>query len=188
MVHIVAINGAGTSGKDLFIDQFEAVCQERDPSIKIGRFSSVDLIYGYARQLGWDGVKDDKGRRLLSDLKSALARYNDLPYQYMEGKIKDFCSDCPGEGVIFLHIREPQEIKRLAEEYGHDVTSLLITRRGVNPGDFTNDSDRGVMRYPYNCITSNDGTVRDLKSSARMFYDILEVRRKMPNARIKAEF
>ena len=36
------------------------------------KISSVDKVKEIARIAGWNGEKDDKGRKLLADLKAAL--------------------------------------------------------------------------------------------------------------------
>ena len=63
MKEIVVINGSGGVGKDTFV-QF---CNEYTPIMNI---SSVDKVKEAAKVLaGWNGEKDEKSRKFLSDLK-----------------------------------------------------------------------------------------------------------------------
>ena len=63
MKEIVVINGSVGVGKDTFV-QF---CAEYAPIMNI---SSVDKVKEAAKVLaGWNGEKDEKSRKFLSDLK-----------------------------------------------------------------------------------------------------------------------
>ena len=168
MITVIVINGAGTSGKDTFIDLFTEVVNEDSigtPS-PVCRFSSVDEVKSFATIMGWDGVKDDKGRRFLSDIKDALTRYSDAPYRYMEQKVQEFSSETEN-GFIFFHVREPSEIEKMVQ--GLHATTLLIQRDEVQPSSFDNHADKNVHSYPYDYCVRNNGTLAELKEEARSF-------------------
>ena len=174
MITVVVINGAGTSGKDTFIDKFSEVCYEAGREFLPYRFSSVDTIKTSAKLIGWDGVKDDKGRRLLSDLKDAMTRYNDAPFKYMENKVHVYerlCKENNTHGFLFFHIREPQEIQKMVEKF--NAVSLLVVRDSVFLDNFTNHADKNVYDYDYDYQVFNNGTLDDLKNSAREFFKYL---------------
>ena len=63
---IIVINGRGGVGKDEFIKW----CREANNDIY--SVSSVDYVKEIARLIGWNGEKDVKGRKFLSDLKDAF--------------------------------------------------------------------------------------------------------------------
>lgn len=177
MVTVVVINGAGTSGKDTFIDKFYEVCEEAGGKYVPLRFSSVDIVKTSAKLIGWDGEKDNKGRRFLSDLKDAMTRYNDAPFKYMENKVKfysDFSKDTHSHYVLFFHVREPQEIQRMVESF--NAVSLLVVRDNVLIDSFTNHADKNVYRYDYDYIVHNNGTFDDLKTYAKSFFYLLNKR------------
>jgi len=172
MITVVVINGTATAGKDTFIDLFTEVCNEKG-SYPVQRFSSVDEVKRLAVVLGWDGVKDDKGRRFLSDLKDALTLYNDLPFNYMKSKIEKFnrlCDNRNEHGFIFFHVREPKEVSRMAEEF--KAVTLLIEREGLQES-FSNHADKNVRDFPYDYVVRNNGTLSDLKENALKFFDYL---------------
>ncbi len=67
---LIIINGVARSGKDTFIDIFKSL---NPNTINI---SSIDKVKELAREMGWDGTKDDKSRKFLSDLKDLWTDYN----------------------------------------------------------------------------------------------------------------
>ena len=150
-IKCVVINGAGGAGKDLFIEYCEAVL--RHLSVACGNHSSVDPVKKAALLLGWDGVKDNKGRQFLSDLKALGTSAYDGPAQYMMGVIKEaeelYCTDV----VLFFHIREPREIERFMEAVSGSI-SVLVHRDGIER--FGNTSDRDVKEFPYTYHIDNN--------------------------------
>ena len=166
MVRVIVINGQGTSGKDTFIDLFTEVS-----GIPVFRFSSVDEVKAHAIALGWDGKKDAKGRRFLSDLKDAMTRYNDAPFVYMFNQIKKVCGSYE-DAFIFFHIREPKEIERMVKSF--NATTILIERTVSAQISFTNHADNGVYDYTYDYFVKNNGTIPELKKSAEtIFHDLI---------------
>lgn len=73
MPKVIVINGMGGVGKSTFV----SLCHEIDPMVI--ETSTVDFVKEIALQAGWDGIKDEAGRRFLSDLKDAMERYKDIP-------------------------------------------------------------------------------------------------------------
>ena len=95
----------------------------------IAQISSVDIIKEVARRLGWNGEKDDKSRKFLSDLKDLSTQYSDAPLEYLTkefNRVKDH-----DNVMLFMHIREPGEIQRAKERFG--ALTLLIKRPGYEP-------------------------------------------------------
>ena len=84
MKEIVVINGSGGAGKDTFV-QF---CGEYTSIMNI---SSVDKVKEAAKVLaGWNGEKDEKSRKFLSDLKELGIEYNDAPFKYISNMAEEF--------------------------------------------------------------------------------------------------
>lgn len=171
MIKVIVINGAGTSGKDTFIDLFTEVCSEQG-DYEVFRYSSVDRVKHFALMMGWDGNKDDKGRRFLSDIKDAMTRYDDDPFEYMQMRVKDIQNNSKsGNAFIFFHVREPIEIEKMVERLG--ATTLLIERPSVDKDSFTNHADKDVRDFSYDYIVYNKGTLTDFADSAKVFYNLL---------------
>ena len=159
---LFAINGSGGTGKDSFCN-FVRDCSGHDTFI----ISSVDDIKEKAKTMGWDGVsKTEKDRKFLSDLKDLCTWYNDAPFNYVKGQIDYFYKSVLKE-IMFIHVREPQEIQKLKDAFP-ELKTILVTNKNV-PNITTNSGDAGVFDYHYDYYIKNDGTLEDLKESALNF-------------------
>ena len=162
---IVIINGSGGVGKDTFVELYSKYTN-------VLNISSVDLVKKSARQLGWDGGKSEKDRRFLSDLKVLATNYNDHSFNYISDTILLFktpsMSDTIVEhNILFIHLREPGEIARVKERFP-DVITLLITSNRVLSIS-SNMADANVDNYQYDFTISNDGSIEDLETKAKIF-------------------
>ena len=85
MVKVVVINGMPGCGKTTFEEMCSDICDpfaveptSHVPGFSEGRVlgidicSTVDFVKVVARQCGWDGTKNLKNRKFLSDLKDLL--------------------------------------------------------------------------------------------------------------------
>lgn len=152
---VFVINGGGTTGKDTFCKY--AMMYLNRHHLLTANISSIDEVKGYGRLLGWDGVKDEKGRKFLSDLKEISTRY-DGPMKYMSTYI-----DNGGADVVFVHIREPDEIQKFVTRYP-DASTILVKRDSVEK--FSNSSDSNVDEYLYDHYVYNNGSEEDLKKTS----------------------
>ncbi len=153
---IIVINGTGGSGKDTFVSYCEKYCN-------IYNFSSIDKIKEIATIMGWDGGKTEKDRKFLADLKELATNYNDLPFNCIKEGINEFYDS--NSDIMFIHIREPKEIKRVVDEY--NALSLLIKRKNYELIK-SNTSDANVENYDYDYIIENE-TLNKLDESAKKF-------------------
>lgn len=162
--HIFIINGSGGVGKDTFV---ELVSLELNDRLKrfhtVINFSSVDKVKEIAKEIGWNGRKSEKDRKFLSDLKVLSSNYCDMPFQSMKNKVSEFIKNDENK-FLFLHIREPEEIKRAVKEF--DAKTVLIVRNNVKHIT-SNMSDNNVFNYNYDYIIQNNGTIADLKRKAK---------------------
>lgn len=155
MPKVIVINGMGGVGKSTFI----SLCHEIDP--RVIETSTVDFVKEIALKAGWDGVKDQKGRRLLSDIKDALERYDDVPNK----KIDEFIQSHP-DNTIFVNAREPHNIAYYQKKYG--ARAVIVTNYNVKQIN-GNHADENVNDYDYDVIINNSGTLEDLKETAKWF-------------------
>ena len=161
------INGRPRSGKDTFVN----FCLE-----ELGAFgkliSTVDFVKKIATECGWDGTKDLKNRKFLSDLKDLLTNWGDVPYKKTLQEIDMFkfdldCWNVSDKGVVFIMCREPKEIERFEREL--NAKSLLIRRASVEFEQQSNHADSEVLNHKYDYIIENNGTVDELKEKAKEF-------------------
>lgn len=161
------INGRPRSGKDTFVN----FCLE-----ELGAFgkliSTVDFVKKIATECGWDGTKDLKNRKFLSDLKDLLTNWGDVPYKKTLQEIDMFKFDLDywdvsDKGIVFIMCREPKEIDRFEREL--NAKSVLIQRTSVEFEQQSNHADSEVLNHKYDYIIENNGTVDELKEKAKEF-------------------
>lgn len=155
----IIINGIAKSGKDTFIDY----CAKYIPIINI---SSIDQLNSFAKEIGWNGKKTDEYRKFISELKKLVVQFNDAPTKYILEQIELYKED---EGLIFIHIREPEEINKIKQLVPCFV--VLIERDVSIP---KNDSDQGVLEFQeYDFTIKNNSDLNALERSAKCFLDAL---------------
>lgn len=176
---IIVINGLAQSGKDTFVKACRNWANEREinepkKNINVYNISSVDFVKDIAKKAGWDGVKDERGRKLLSDLKDCLTEYDDIPFKQMLKLINFYLSGAEGfkkstkNMVFFLHSREPEEISRWAKDY--NALTLFIQRPGYKT-NYSNHADRLVDCYNYDYTYWNVNSLEGLEKDAISFIE-----------------
>lgn len=161
---IFIINGSGGSGKDTFVKYIKHFMYKQFKE-NVWTYDSVWRIKRFAREIGWDGRKTEKDRKFLAELKKILVEYNDNPFNDIKKQIKKFNNN--DSVFLFIHIREPNEIKRVVEMFG--AKTILIKRNNIEQIT-SNTSDANVEEYlSYDYIIENDGTLKELKEKAEKF-------------------
>lgn len=153
---VIVINGGGGVGKD-------TLCELAAGHYKVKNVSSITPIKEIAALCGWDGRKDDKSRKFLSDLKLLCVEYNDYPTVWALGQYESFKSS--DEEIMFVHIREPEEIAKFVRATGGEARTLLV-RGGerMKKSAYGNASDDGVENYEYDYYFMNDGSLDKAKA------------------------
>lgn len=161
MSKVIVINGTASSGKSIFV----SLCHEIDP--RVIEASTIDFVKQIALQAGWNGIKDDLGRKFLSDLKDAMSAYHDIPNK----KIDEFIQSHP-DNIIFVNVREPQNIQYYKDKY--NALTVLIENDRIEHVP-NNHADSKVKDYKnYNFTIYNNGTLDELKEVANNFMKLIE--------------
>lgn len=155
---IFIINGSAGVGKDTFIDMCNLYTE-------VLNYSSIDKVKEIARMVGWDGRKDEKSRKFLSDLKVLTTEYNDMPFKDMWRRV-EFYGKNENYKVMFLHIREPEEIMRAKCKF--NAKTILVIRDSVKH-IMSNMADANVFNCNYDYVIDNNGTMEELKKVAKEF-------------------
>lgn len=158
-MQVVIVNGVARSGKDSF-------CSMCGDFANCYTYSSVQRIKTIARMCGWDGQKTERARKFLSDLKDLTTEFSDLPMKSMRQSVAK--GEKRENEILFLMIREPEEIKRAAEEF--DALTLLIKRPSIEQIT-SNHADRNVDNYDYNYTIYNNGSLDDFRGQACDFVE-----------------
>ena len=159
---VMIINGAGGVGKD-------TICDLASKHFKVRNISSVDPIKEIATFCGWTGVKDDRARKFLHDLKTVTAEYNDFPTNWALNVFRQFLEN--DEQILFVHIREPEEIAKYVRATGGAAKTLLVrggSRMALS--HYGNAADDCVENYEYDYYFVNE---KSLEEAERDFCDFL---------------
>lgn len=147
---VILINGKGGSGKD-------TLCEITKEEFEALSISSITPIKEIAKLHGWDGVKNKRGRRFLSDLKNAFMEFNDLPNCYIMQEYFRFLKDSRYD-ILFIHVREPDEIVRLKQNISElcDCYTLLVSSPKTEGRIFDNSADDSVDDFNYDIEFMNN--------------------------------
>ncbi len=165
---VIVINGMGGVGKD-------TLCDFAAERFSVKNISSITPIKNIATECGWDGQKDDKSRKFLSDLKRLCVEYNDYPTRWAYAEYEKFLST--DEQIMFVHIREPEEIEKFVGITG-GIAKTLLVRGGdrMQKSCYGNASDDGVENYVYDRYFVNDGTLEEAKDGfCKLLSDMLDI-------------
>lgn len=159
---VFIVNGYPQAGKDTFVDIcINYLCEY---SIEANKVSTIHPAIRAAEILGWDGSKTPNNRAALSVLKKISISFWDGPFNFIKKIIESNQTD-----VLFVFVREPQEIAKLVNYYPHIKTILIDKEPDANT--LTNDSDKNVMNYNYDYTISNKSSLDALSDEAVNFVD-----------------
>lgn len=166
--NVVILNGTATVGKNEFVKQLSEL-------VKVKHISSIEkyknILKEFFKPEYDETCKDDSVRKFLSDFKALAVKHFNDSYHEMMQKIFEFFESDDDVNILFIDIREPEEIQKIMDQFHNDeITTVLIT----NPNkecNMSNDSDANVFDFTYDWIIENDGTIEDLKEKAKIFYE-----------------
>ena len=179
---LVIINGLGGSGKSEFITQCNLCAPHIRKKTMIHECSTVGYVKKIAEICGWTGTKEAKDRVFLSDLKKALEKWNDTPYNktieeiYMMWRLME-SYECE-YGIVFVNSREEKDIKKFYKD-AHVYEATPIKLYIDNPRIEVNEVPeliREIKRFADECDyrINNDGSLSQLRTTAAHFMqDIL---------------
>ena len=177
-MNIYIVNGPPGCGKTTFsnmaIDISTEYYKDKLKGYPVAlNLSTVDSVKLKARQIGWDGNKDEKGRALLSGLKQLLLKYDDSPFLDVVNRIKTHNRKIENyfhlldASFYFVMSREPKEIDRFKTELG--AKAIYIQNSEAETRPTSNTSDRDVLNYKYDFYINNNGSLEDLKNNVILF-------------------
>jgi len=125
--------------------------------VKLGyrRLAFADELKSLAFYFGWDGEKDEDGRRLLQDLGMAARRYNARFWiQYLN---KQIVRERLKEPFVFTDVRFQNEADYVRSKYGIIVR---IVRPGQIAEEHESELNQSQIVADYEVV--NDGSIEDL--------------------------
>jgi len=177
---VLIVNGKPAVGKDTFSENIKDIFTKNvNGRLIFQNISTIDHIKQIAkRQFGWDGIKDSKGRRLLSDLKDSSTRYNSGPFQHVVDIVGSFIAlyeNIPDDCVFvtIIQSREPDEISKFVEYFKDYCKTILIERE--NDIDISNHADANVSDFAYDYILENNDTLESFYESCELIVEDLKI-------------
>jgi len=185
---IIVINGAPESGKDTFCGFFMDYMYEH-----YGRYvfvhSTIKKPKQIAKLMGWDGIKNNKSRKLLSDIKMAWCEFNNGPFESTKNFIK-YGSKITSDSIFIIHCREPREIEKIKQAYGEQCKTLLIRRLSILQSTYNySDLNINIENYSYDYIINNEQGITNLRTASHIFIENFfnENMRKIPVTTLKID-
>lgn len=162
---VIIINGVGGAGKD-------TICDLAAKHYKVKKISAITPIKDIAQNYGWNGEKDARSRKFLSDLKRVFIDYNDLPTKYLYDQYRNFLES--KNEILFVHIREKEEIEKFKKLVDIRCKTLLINRQNIDVEKWGNASDDEVRNYQYDFYFENNGSLSEVEQKLVPFlYSLL---------------
>lgn len=117
------------------------------------RTGFADELKKLAWTLGWNGMKDEKGRRFLQDLGMAVRGYNENYWvNYLAARLFS------NETYVFTDVRFPNEAKLIKDRGGILIRIIMPL---VTASD-THISESAHTAITPDHIVMNDGTIEEL--------------------------
>jgi dephospho-CoA kinase len=111
----------------------------------------ADAIKTKAYFLGWDGLKDERGRRLLQDIGMAMRRFDENFW------IHKAQNSMKGGPCVFTDVRFANEADFIRAEGGIIVR---VVREGLEIGEHESEAGQLAIRSDQSIL--NDGTIEHL--------------------------
>ena len=160
---VLIINGSGGCGKD-------TMAEIMNKYVETKKISSIDFVKKLLEPYTLDYIrvngKNEKYRKLLSQVKKALIEFNDIPKAEICNQIIELLTSSE-EQVLLIDIREPEEIEKIIGFMPEDsnIKTILVINDNVTTIT-SNKSDESVFDYaPYDYIIDNSQTLGVLEES-----------------------
>lgn len=180
MIHVVIINGQGGVGKSEFCKQSQKYCQERWKQVIAYETSTVDFVKRVAKYAGWDGNKDEKGRKLLYDIKEALTKYDGIPNKSVIKHIEEIEQmNKVATHIVFVNCRQSYDIASLKELIANthedwNIITLLIKNSKMTSNEVPALIEE-INKTKYDCTIDNTGDIDLLyKLAGNFLEDIID--------------
>ena len=160
---ILITNGSGGCGKD-------TMAEIMGKYVNVHKVSSIDIIKKivepYTIEFTTLYGKQEQYRRLLSDVKNAFIKFNDLPQKTMEQEVLKFIED-ENFHVLIVDIRDPEEIEKFKQIFplGCVICKTILIINNNVATIHSNASDDNVANYAYDYILDNSQTLGVLEDS-----------------------
>ena len=163
-MQVIAISGHAQNGKDTVANLLSSKLNDLGYQVLITHYADL-LKYICKTFFGWDGNKDEDGRRLLQYVGTDIIknRFPNFWVDFIAFILKNFSDNW--DWVLIPDTRFPNEIHRLREE-GFDVIHLRVVRGNfkspLTPEQQQHPSETALYSELPDYFIHNNGTLEDL--------------------------
>lgn len=193
---VVLVSGAGGNGKDTFIEAVGKHCAAYNLSSITEVKEIANILVDYTTGIEDEmpicpskhlTEKTDNYRQFLHDLKMAWSKFCDGPNYRLLLELREVLSEqingLERYDVIFLHVREGNEIDRIKktieEQYGI-IALTMIVKGLIAASDYVNDCDSNVDNYAYDLtIINTPNQIQMFELQAMLFANNLKFANKV---------
>ena len=150
-MNLIGLSGIARSGKDTTADYLVS---------KYGfkKMALADYIKEVAELAGWDGLKDERGRRYLQHLGDVMREYSpNIMLTHLESRIRICTERYSQAGIVISDVRLETEIKWLKIMGGSSWLVLRDTKTTNVPAHPTEQSDK-LDRSLFDFVFDNNGS------------------------------
>ena len=154
---VVMLSGKIGSGKstvaEALVDYINERFMEKPHIVRARRFSFAKHVRDIAKALGWDGEKDEIGRRLLQTI-GHTGRYYSNGRFWANSVVIDILSESKMVGIgswcktliaVIDDFRYPEEFFVMVENFKHVYTVRVVPPM---PLDIRDDMETDIMKHP----------------------------------------
>lgn len=168
---VICISGKAQHGKDTTAGFIRDELEKRGNNVLIAHYADL-LKYICWQFFGWNGEKDDAGRRILQYVGTDIIRAQRPNYwvDFLTGFLELFKNEW--DYVLIPDCRFPNEIDEMRSR-GFDVAALRVRRENftspLTEEQQKHPSETALDNYRMDCEILNNGTLKDLSNAAYTF-------------------
>lgn len=179
MNHVIIVNGPPRAGKDTAIEFMTRAFKQRGYTVR--EFSSIDPVRNQMQFFGIDVTqKTPADRKLLATIGDALQEHSDYRTNQCIAEAKKFFDwvkshrDPIMKGVMFIHIREPDLIKKLELDMTVPVTTVYVKGGLSESVEHNNPADANTEKMNYDIYIFNNGSLGGLFDQCESVVEVIE--------------
>ncbi len=151
-----------TAGKSTAAGLMASILAEKEVKTVVVPFAKP--VKDIATQMGWDGLKDDKGRTLLEDVGMGGRRYfPDTWVNLWSQSVLDMWTEDRNLVVLSDDCRFPNEVERI-KRFGGIL--IKIKKEGVERSDLVSEQYQ-PQDSMFDYVIENNGTMKELENELR---------------------
>ena len=181
---IIGLSGKARGGKGSVVQLAQILMQHGDTEVEVRQGSFATALKEMARERGWDGKKDEKGRTILQDL--GMDKRKEDPDYWVKAamrKVVAIAAESPGTKIVFVpdtrFTNEARAIKFLGgeiwriERYTEYNTGVRVPYdNGLTPEQKVHPSEIELDNWPFD-LTIHSSNMADLFEGVKKALDRL---------------